>query len=70
MSKYRAEIKALSSSTVGAVIIRIADGETCGWELFSSFLNTHKSLENNFKRAHQWANKRIEILERYEEAQQ
>jgi hypothetical protein len=68
VSKYRAEIKALSGSTVGAVIIRISNGETCGWELFSSFFNTHKSVENNFKRAHQWVNKRIEILDRYEEA--
>ena len=67
--QYIAEIKALTACTVSVTITRTCNDETCGWELFGSFLSTHKSLENNFKRAHQWANKRIEILERYENVQ-
>jgi hypothetical protein len=67
VSRYSVEIKALTACTVSVTITRTCNGETCGWELFGSFFNTHKALENNFKRARNWANARIKILEQNEE---
>lgn len=64
---YRKNIEATSTGMVVAKVFS-ADGRCVGLEFFSNFFRSSPAaLEKNFKKAHKWDDRVIELCEEWEE---
>lgn len=68
-NKYIKQVESTDTGMVIVKIFRVTEGvpdHALGGRVVLEFFNLG-TLEWRFKRAHKWANKRIEVLTKYEE---